>query len=255
MNDLTSLTENSTMLRDFNETHPNHTWSSFTSDGPPHMPTFKVYLYLNDTRFEGNGSSKKRAKINAIQQFMSFTLYNKNHNFSVLNNGIANKKRKNTDISTENSPLKKIMLETTTSVQAVTTQAVSTQGVTHQMSAVSILHELFCGQTLIFEHEMSHGILEAISVSVSGNKYVGYGKNKKEAKEIACRNALRELYDVNSVDDKFKDQIEMLRTDFEDAKTIDHFAYLTDVMYQKLQFDKPKNKEYSVIASIIKVSK
>jgi len=126
--------------------------------------------------------------------------------------------------------------------------------VEHQKSAICILHEIFSGQTLIYEHEQPHGILETISVIVSGNKYIGYGKSKKEAKEIACRNALKSLYGVQPIDKRFKNQIEMLRTDYDDAKIIDHFARITNIVYQKLEFDQIKFKEYSVIASIIKVN-
>ncbi|XP_008182970.2 double-stranded RNA-specific editase Adar-like [Acyrthosiphon pisum] len=47
----------------------------------------------------------------------------------------------------------------------------------------------------------------------------------------------------------------MLRTDYNDTKIIDHFARITDIVYQKLEFDQIKFKEYSVIASIIKMTK
>lgn len=236
MNEPTDL-ESSTILRDFNETQLNHSWSPFVCDGPSHMPTFKIYLYINDTRFEGCGSSKKRAKINAIQQFNSSNFNSVvNYNNDVIN---QNNKRVYSDNFMEILPTKKQIDSSHISVS--------------QTSAVSILHEIFSAQTLVYEHEQCHGLLETISVSVSGNKYTGYGTNKKEAKEIACRNALKALYEVQPIDNKFKDQIEMLRTDYADSKIIDNFAYITDVVYQKLEFD-TKSKEYSVIASFIKVN-
>lgn len=227
-----------TILRDFNETQSIHTWSPFVSDGPSHMPTFSVYLYINNNRYKGCGSSKKRAKINAIKMFKSS---NSNiENPQVVNGVLLKNKRKCTEISPENPSVKRFSIDTNLVVS--------------QTSAVSILHEIFTGQNLVYEHEQSHGLLETISVTVSGTKYLGYGKNKKEAKEIACRNALKALYKVNTMDNKFKDQIEMLRTDYEDSKIIDYFAYITDIVYQQLEFDSIKNKLYSVIASIIKVN-
>ncbi|XP_060861988.1 double-stranded RNA-specific editase Adar [Metopolophium dirhodum] len=236
-------TENTTLLRDFNETHSNHEWSPFMCEGPSHLPTFKVSLYLKNLRFDGCGSSKKKAKIDAIKNFNLYTLNygsNSKANHTVESDTQVGK-RKCTDDIIENSLSKKLAIEH--------------QVAEHQTSAVCILHEIFPGQTLIYEHEQSHGILETISVIVSGNKYIGYGKSKKEAKEIACRNALKSLYDVQPIDNKFKNQIEMLRTDYNDAKIIDHFARITDIVYQKLEFDQIKFKEYSVIASIIKMTK
>jgi len=235
-------TENTTLLRDFNETQSNHEWSPFVCEGPSHLPTFKISLYLNNLRFDGCGSSKKKAKIDAIKNFNLYTL---NHGTNSKANHTSESdiqvgKRKCTNDIIENSLSKKLIVEH--------------QVAEHQTSAVCILHEIFPGQTLIYEHEQSHGILETISVIVSGNKYIGYGKSKKEAKEIACRNALKSLYDVQPIDNKFKNQIEMLRTDYNDAKIIDHFARITDIVYQKLEFDQIKFKEYSVIASIIKVN-
>jgi len=234
--------ENTNLLRDFNEAQPNHEWSPFICDGPSHLPTFKVSLYLNNLQFYGCGASKKKAKIDAIKNFKLHTL-NHDTNFKANHTVVSNVlvgKRKCTDDMMENSLSKKLAIEH--------------QATEHQTSAVCILHELFPGQTLTYEHEQSHGILETISVTVSGNKYTGYGKNKKEAKEIACRNALKSLYEMQPIDNKFKNQIEMLRTDYNDAKIIDHFAKITDIVYQKFEFDQIKFKEYSVIASIIKVN-
>lgn len=237
--------KNTTLLRDFNETHSNHKWSPFIRNGPSHLPSFEVTLLLNNLQFVGCGSSKKKAKINAIKNFKLYTLNhgtNSKANHNIVESDVVQVgKRKCTEDMIENSLSKKFAMEH--------------QVTEHQISAICILHEIFPGQTLVYEHEQSHGLLETISVIVSGNKYVGYGKSKKEAKEIACRNALKSLYDVQSIDDKFKNQIEMFRTDYNDAKIIDHFARITDMVYQKLEFDQIKFKEYSVIASIIKVNK
>jgi len=234
--------ENSTLLRDFNQTHSNHKWS-FICEGPAHSSTFKASLYLDSLQFDGCGSSKRKAKIDAIKKFKLYTLNhgtNSEANHTVESDTQVGKRKCTDDIMMENSLSKKLALEN--------------QVVEHQISAICILHETFPGQTLIFEHEQSHGLLETISVIVSGNKYIGHGKSKKEAKEMACRNALKSLYDVQPIDNKFKNQIEMLRTDYNDAKIIDHFARITDMVYQKLEFDQIKFKEYSVIASIIKVN-
>jgi hypothetical protein len=277
MNESTSI-DNTTLLRDFNETQPNHEWSPFIRYGPSHLPTFKVSLHLNGSLFDGCGSSKKRAKINAIMNYKSsFMNYNTN---SKINNTIESDKavlkRKHTDSLIENPPSKKFAIESqdnvhqTSAIPVFNRQhtddfienslskklAIESQVAVHQTSAICILHEIFPGQTLTYEHEQSHGLLETISVIVSGNKYIGYGKNKKEAKEIACRNALKSLYEAQPIDNiKYKNQIEMLRTDYDDSKIIDHFAGITDKVYQKLEFTENKFKEYSVIASIIKVNK
>jgi hypothetical protein len=248
-------------LRDFNEKHLPHTWSDFIYDGPSHMPTFRVYLFLNDTKFEGCGSSKKRAKINAIQKFKSnFTgdvrpvvasanghvkPFTANINSNIKHSTVGDTNR-GIKRSVENDCMESALCSPP--LKKLTIDAV------HQTSAISILHEIFPGQNFVYEHEPSHGLLECMSVMVFGNKYLGYGRNKREAKEIACRNALKTIYEVQPIDNKFKDQIEILRTDYRDAKIIDHFAYLTDVVYQQLDFDNIKNKEYSVIASIIKVN-
>lgn len=228
--------DSATILRDFNETYFEHEWSPFICNGPSHMPTFKVYLYLNNDRYEGCGSSKKRAKISAITKFKS-----SNFNSSFVSDTTKTNKRKCTENSIENPPLKKLSVDSNNLTGT-------------QTSAISIMHEIFSGQSIIYESEESRGLLETISVTVSGNKYVGHGKNKKEAKEIACRNALKALFEEQPIDNKFKNQIEMLRTDYNDSKIIDHFAQITDTIYQRLEFENIKNKEYSVIASIIKVN-
>uniref|UniRef100_A0A2S2N8H2 DRBM domain-containing protein n=1 Tax=Schizaphis graminum TaxID=13262 RepID=A0A2S2N8H2_SCHGA len=269
--------DNTTLLRDFNETQPFQEWSPFICHGPSHLPTFKVSLYLNGSQFNGYGSSKKKAKINAIMNYKSSSMnYNAN---SKTNNTIESDnavlKRKHTDNFMENPPSKKLLIESQDDVHQKSVipvfkrqctddfienslpkkLAIDSQVAVHQISAVCILHEIFAGQTLTYEQEQSHGLLESISVIVSGNKYKGYGKNKKEAKEIACRNALISLYESLPIDNiKYKNQIEMLRTDYDDSKIIDHFAGITDKVYQKLEFTENKFKEYSVIASIIKVN-
>ncbi|XP_026809816.1 double-stranded RNA-specific editase Adar-like [Rhopalosiphum maidis] len=277
MDESTSI-DNTTLLRDFNEAQPNHEWSPFIRYGPSHLPTFKVSLHLNGSLFDGCGSSKKRAKINAIMNYKSSSInYNAN---SKTNNTIESDKavlkRKRTDSLIENPPSKKLSIESQVNVHQTSAipvfkrqctddfienslskkLSIESQVAVHQTSAVCILHEIFPGQTLTYEHEQSHGLLETISVIVSGNKYIGYGKNKKEAKEIACRNALKSLYEAQPIDNiKYKNQIEMLRTDYDDSKIIDHFAGITDKVYQKLEFTENKFKEYSVIASIIKMIK
>jgi len=260
MDESTSI-DNTTLLRDFNETQPNHEWSPFIRYGPSHLPTFKVSLHLNGSLFDGCGSSKKRAKINAIMNYKSsFMNYNTN---TKINNTIESDKavlkRKHTDNLMENNPPSKkfsIKSQDDSIENSISKKlAIDSQVAVHQISAICILNEIFPGQTLTYEHEQSHGLLETISVIVSGNKYIGYGKNKKEAKEIACRNALKSLYESQPINNiKYKNQIEMLLTDYSDSKIIDHFAGITDKIYQKLEFSENKFKEYSVIASIIKVN-
>lgn len=228
--------ENSRVLRDFNEMHMEHLWSPYMCEGPSHSPRFKIYLILNNARYEGIGSTKKRAKINAIMN-SNVLNWNVRDNNSVVGNVMINNKRKWEDSFKEDSPLKK---------QALDINHVPTS----HTSAVSILHALY-PRNLIYRHEQPNGVLETISVSVLGTKYIGCGTNKKEAKEIASRNALRALHPVN---DKFKDQIEMLCTGYEDSKIIDNFACITNAVYQKLEFNNINYREYTVIASIIKVN-
>jgi len=228
------------ILRNFNEIQIEHLWSPFICNGPSHSPVFKIYLILKNDKFEGVGHTKKKAKINAIINSNCLKLNSQNNN-SVVSDVTINTKRKCPDSFKEDPPLKKQALD-------------RTHLSTSHISAVSMLHELYPTQNLVYEHEQSHGLLEAVSVSVFGTKYVGYGTNKKEAKEIACRNALKALYDMYLIDNKFKGQIEIFRTDYKDSKIIDYFAYITDAVYQKLKFSDFKYKEYTVIASIIKVS-
>lgn len=250
-------------LRDFNEKHLQHTWSDFIYNGPSHMPTFRVCLFLNNTKYEGYGSSKKRAKINAIQKFKSnfngdirSVVKNVNGHVKPYPANINGNIKYSTvgDTTKEFKSMKRNAEDDCVETDYTPPLKKLTTDVMPQTSAISILHEIFPGQNFIYEHEPSHGLLECMSVMVFGNKYIGYGKNKREAKEIACRNALKTIYEEQPIDNKFKDQIEILRTDYRDAKIIDHFAYLTDIVYQQLEFDNIKNKEYSVIASILKVN-
>lgn len=53
--------DNATLLNDFNKTYLKHKWSPFISDAPSNKQIFKVYLYLNNARYEGSGSSKKKS--------------------------------------------------------------------------------------------------------------------------------------------------------------------------------------------------
>lgn len=259
-----STYDEQTLLRDFNQTQPNHSWSDFLSTGPSHMPIFIINLCINDAQFEGCGSSKKRAKISAIKKFIS-SINDTEMNSSVECNTMQNKKRKLTENLIEHQPpLKKQNMSTNYNIKEgnsiehcplLKPQVMDTSiNIVPQTSPISILNEMFTEQTLVYEYEGLHGILETMSVCVSGNKYIGYGRNRKEAKEIASRNALKALYEVHPIHNKYKDQIEMLRTDYYEAKIIDRFAFITDAMYQKLDIKNHKNKEYSVIASIIKVN-
>ncbi|VVC43642.1 Hypothetical protein CINCED_3A016977 [Cinara cedri] len=233
----TNNIKNSNILKVFNETYNNQKWSNFLVRGPPHMLTFKIYLYLNGLKFEGEGSSKKKAKINAIMKFNSSDVANT----SIQVHLKSSQKRSLEDCFTESPPCKKYKSD-------------ANHIIVPQTSAICILNEIFPGQNFEYEHEVSNGLLETISVNILGNKYVGYGKNKKEAKEVACRNALKALYDVHPINAKYKDRIEIYRTDYEESKIIDHFASITNAQYQKLEFDNNKYKEYTVIASIIKVT-
>lgn len=231
--------ENKLILREFNETQPEHKWSHFVCDGPSHIPTFQVCLYIHNTCFEGYGSSKKKAKINAIQKFNNIH-YNTSNSF-IINDVPNNNKRKCIDNDSEGPSPKKLSIVNSTFTQ---------------ISAISILYEMFPTEKFSFEYEESnkHGLMETFNVIISGKKYVGYGQNKREAKEVACRNALKTLYEENNIiDDKFVDEIKKFSTDYEDAKIIDNFANITNLQYQQLQFTYLQNKEYSVIASIIKV--
>ncbi|XP_025205805.1 double-stranded RNA-specific editase 1 [Melanaphis sacchari] len=233
--------DNTTLLRDFNAAQLDHEWSSFMRMGPPHLPTFKVSLHLNGSVFDGFGSSKKKAKIKAIMNYKSSIINADSGTNITIESDEPTLKRKCTDDLMDNIPSKKISIE---------------PQVVHQTSAICILHEIFPGQTFTYEREESHGLLKTMSIIVSGNKYIGYGKSEKEAKEIACRNALKSLYEAQAINNmKYKNQIEMFCIDYGDSKIIDYFAGITDKVYQQLEFTENKFKEYSVIASIIKITK
>lgn len=225
-------------LQNFNKLNIHHIWSSFNCSGPPHMPTFNISLILQDVKYEGYGPSKKKAKINAIQNFQL--------NLNQMSNDVSESSatrglKRNLDDNAKAEfpqPLKKPLVD-----------------IVSQTSAKSILHEICHGQDFVYKYESSHGLLLSMSVMVFGNKYIGYGKNKKEATEIACHNALKNIYEMYPIDDKFKKQIESLplNIDCKDTQIIDHFAYLTDTVYKQLKFDNIKNKKYTVISSIFKV--
>lgn len=232
----------STILRHFNEIETEHWWSPFIREGPSHSPLFKIDLFINNVRFHGVGSTKKKAKINAIMNSNCLKFNSEDNNTVVISDIPISNKRKRADSFKEEDPQSKRQALDITNFSTLHT------------SAVSILHALYPTQNLIYRHEQSHGILETISVNIFGKKYIGYGTNKKEAKEIACRNALKALYETLPADNKFKDQIEMLCTNYDDSKIIDKFAYITDAVYRKLEFNNIKYKEYTVIASIIKVN-
>lgn len=220
-------------LRDFNQEFPYHTWSDFKCNGPPHRTTFVVDLFIEDEQFEGYGSSKKKAKTNAI---LNFKRQMANKNISTVKN---NKRKLNEEIVMDKQQQKRLKKHHIPLIWP---------------SAVSTLHELFPGKTFEFNYEPRHGLLETMSVIVNDCKYIGYGQNKKEAKEIACRNALKALYDVLPMSDKFRNIIQSLRIDYSESKIIDYFAFITNDAYKKLEFKLIKHKDYAVIASIIKVN-
>lgn len=253
------------ILQSFNEIHPCHFWSDFVSTGPIHMPTFEVNLYVNDAVFSGHGSSKKKAKINAVK---NFTRSNTEINFSMVRDDVMqNRKRKITENSIQQpASLKKEMTNTncdTTlnnfmehcSPLKLQVMESTSNTVVPQKSPISILHEMFPAQILPYEFEGLGGMLVAVSVHVSGNKYTGIGCNKKEAKDLACRYALIALYEKNLLNNSnYQDEIEMLRPQNHVDKIINCFVYITGTMHQKLEIENNKIKEYSVIASIIKVN-
>ncbi|XP_050432659.1 double-stranded RNA-specific editase 1 [Adelges cooleyi] len=234
------MDDNIYILREFNEKYPICQWSQFQQMGPDHQPTFIVELTVDNHKYVGKGQSKKRAKLNAIIESQLITT--RMDSISVhIENGEQSLKKKRTWSETfeDNTVLKK----SSPNIQAV------------PKSAISVLHEMYPGEKLKFVKEESHGILETMSVTISGCKFVGYGQNIKEAKEIASRNALKAIFASQPSNERFKDVIEMLQTDYEQAKIIDYFATITDITYQNLQFDDVKHKEYCVVASMIKMTK
>lgn len=264
---MSELTNEQLILRDFNEDYPNHSWSEFISRGPPHMTIFEIQLTVNNAVFKGCGSAKRSAKINAVKKFRCS---NTEMNSSIVHDEKSNRKRKPKTISTvqpqpqcleKRNSFTNIATEIENSMVDITEYRsplkLQSNVIVPQFSPVSILHEMFPGQNLEYEYEGPCGVLVGMSVYVYGNKYTGYGHNKKEAKEIACRNALIALYEEDpnlSYNNKYKDQIEMLRVDFHDSKIIDYLALITSNMHQELDLNDIKTKEYCVIASIIKVN-
>lgn len=237
MNSMEVSDSNLNVLKDFNINYPSHEWSPFQSSGPDHELTFKVFLYVNNEKFEGCGSSKKKAKINAVQMFVNKSSASTSHdlNCSITSNG----KRKYEECSVDEPLAKKVVRS----------------DLPLKLSAKVFLHQMLVGQNLVYQNEPQHGILHAMSVSFNGNKYIGFGHNNKEAKEVACRNAIKALNEEQLIDQKFKPFLPILINDYEDSKIIDSFAFITDNKYNQLKFENVEYKEYSVIASIIKVNK
>lgn len=219
------------LIKDFNEAFPKHTWSPFQCYGSAHLPIFKVYLYLNNNRFEGCGSSKKNAQKNAILKFQSST-----PDYQSNNSVVDNNKTKCVETFAKDKASKILSAKTKT-------------------STVTILHDLFPEHNFVFDYEEFNGLNKFV-ISVSSFKFIGIGNNKKEAKENACRKALINLSKLQQNIDKLKDCGEKIKfhNNNSDADITNHFAYITNSQYQKLEFKNKKYKEYSVLASIIKVN-
>jgi len=234
--------QNSIILKHFNVTQPEHFWSYFQCCGPSHKPTYKINLLLDDVVFEGYGPSKISAKIDAIKKF------NLTKTDEVANSCIKNESSENKDKIYTTNVNKNLQLE-----------LYKPEFTVPRPSAVRALEEIFQGQNIIYEfhYEDDYENVPILAhVTVGGFTYSEYGQNYVEAQDLACRRALENMCTNKLIDvDKFHNKLTKLKTNYADTKIIDHFAYITDVEYQNIKFNNPKHKEYSVIASFIKVNK
>lgn len=203
-------------LMQLNELKPGLEFKFHSQSGPVHAPIFSMTVEVNGETYEGNGTSKKKAKLDAaekaLKSFVQFSNPSEAHKAmgrqlvnadftsdaaegaatSVLFNAFDVSKEDGEDVAmtteqngtTTNLPKRK--------------KVVNVPEKTDGKNPLMILNEMRPGLKYEFESEQgeSHSKKFVMSVMVDNEKFEGSGRNKKIAKARAAQAALQKIFQL-----------------------------------------------------------
>ncbi|XP_033099632.1 double-stranded RNA-specific editase 1-like [Anneissia japonica] len=200
-------------LMELHEIKPGLKFSLVTQRGPVHAPTFCMSVEVNGQMFEGEGTTKKKAKLNAaenaLRSFIQFPNPNEAHlamgqriyNFDFTSDSVDPflNQSQSADASSIVTPVNPPENNGTVNQPPVIASPQPTPP--EQPSGknpIMILNEMRPGLSYEFISESgeSHAKNFVMSVSLDGKKFSGSGRNKKQAKARAAQSALAEIFDV-----------------------------------------------------------
>ncbi|KAJ8306832.1 hypothetical protein KUTeg_014916 [Tegillarca granosa] len=202
-------------LMQLNELKPGLEFKFHSQSGPVHAPIFSMTVEVNGETYEGSGTSKKKAKLDAaekaLKSFVQFSNPSEAHKAmgrqlvnadftsdnaegaatSVLFNAFDVSKEDGEDVTitteqngTTNMPKRK--------------KVVNVPEKTDGKNPLMILNEMRPGLKYEFESEQgeSHSKKFVMSVVVDNEKFEGSGRNKKIAKARAAQAALQKIFQL-----------------------------------------------------------
>ncbi|XP_071943509.1 double-stranded RNA-specific editase 1-like [Antedon mediterranea] len=193
-------------LMELHEIKPGLKFSLVAQKGPIHAPTFCMSVTVNEQSFEGEGTTKKKAKLNAaenaLRSFIQFPNPNEAH--LAMGQRIYSCDFTSDCVDPFNPPPN---VETSSAV--VSTNPPENNGNSKLTqptppdqpsgkNPIMILNEMRPGldYEFISESGESHAKNFVISVKLDGKTFTGSGRNKKQAKARAAQLALAEIFDV-----------------------------------------------------------
>nr|XP_022330682.1 double-stranded RNA-specific editase 1-like isoform X3 [Crassostrea virginica] len=201
-------------LMQLNEIKPGLEFQFVAQSGPVHAPTFIMSVEVNGTKFEGQGQTKKAARLSAaekaLKSFVQFPNASEAHKAlgrQVVNDGDFTSDNaeasndvlfNNFETKSENGAACDILTNDKNGGNLPKGRKSVVPSVPDGKNPVMILNELRPGLKYDFvkEHGESHAKHFVMSVVVDGIKFEGSGRNKKLAKSRAAQMALTKLFNL-----------------------------------------------------------
>lgn len=203
-------------LMQLNEIKPGLEFQFVAQSGPVHAPTFIMSVEVNGTKFEGQGPTKKAARLSAaekaLKSFVQFPNASEAHKAlgrQVVNDGDFTSDNaeasndvlfNNFETNSENGSSCEILPKDKNGMNNLPKARKSVvPSVPDGKNPVMILNELRPSLKYDFvkEHGESHAKHFVMSVVVDGIKFEGSGRNKKLAKSRAAQMALTKLFNLD----------------------------------------------------------
>ena len=195
-------------LMQLNEMKPGLQFQLVGQNGPVHAPNFVMSVEVNDQVYQGSGTSKKKAKLEAAElalaSFVQFVNASDAH--KALGRQITSG-----DFTSDKDNTSKNLFN---NFDPTTGEALKTNGASHTEASppvkpnamvqpagknpVMILNEIRPGTKYDFMSETgeSHSKNFIMTVDVDGETFTGAGRNKKLAKSRAAQAALEKIYNL-----------------------------------------------------------
>lgn len=197
-------------LMQLNEIKPGLEFQLMGQSGPVHAPTFNMKVEVNGEIFEGAGSTKKKAKLQAAEKALRSFVQFRNASEAYQAMG---KKVNSLDFTSDTADIGTFINDFEDKVEGENNevaQGISKANGSHTnqkntlttqptgKNPVMILNELRPGSKYEFVSESgeSHTKTFVMQINVDGIDFEGTGRNKKQAKARAAQAALAEVFNM-----------------------------------------------------------